>query len=171
MRKALLEELRKFCCLQRALVSAWRALCGNSHDLELLLDFPKNIQFESNGVRWEAVKHGGGVMFCSDGLVVDVPHGVQRPDVFDSDRFFDYLKSKKLLALLEPEDGDGRERLAKLFLEWSKMDLLKVQCDERGCAVSSFVQHEGACLECATTNRLGATFGYGDTCISQCQRR
>lgn len=80
-------------------------------------------------------KHGIGVMFCTDDLIVDVPHGIARPGVFDSDRFFDYLKSRKLLGLIDGESGERRQRLAELFREWSDKGLLERRGDERGHVV------------------------------------
>jgi hypothetical protein len=96
----LLAELHNFCRAQKAPVERWRSHCADSRDLELLFDFPKKSRFEMDGTEWEAVKHGIGVMFCGDGVVVDIPYAVARPHVFDSDRFFDCLKSKNLDELL-----------------------------------------------------------------------
>jgi len=120
-----------------ALLETWRAQCSDSHDIVLLLDFPKRTRFELNGGQWEALKHGSGVMFFADDLVVDVPYAVERPDVFESGRFFDYLKSRKLLNLLGDEDGERRETLTGLLLEWSEKGLLERRSDERGRTVFS----------------------------------
>jgi hypothetical protein len=107
--------------------------------VELLLDFPKRQLLEVEGIQWEAVKHGTGVMFRGDGVMVDVPHGVGRPQLFDSDRFFDYLNSKKLLDLISA-GNDQRERLAQLFLGWCDDGILERQIDELGRGVFSFRQ-------------------------------
>lgn len=141
MSKKLLAELHDFCRSQKALLKRWRSHCGGSRDLELLLDFPKRSRFEMNGTQWEAVKHGIGVMFCGDGVVVDVPHAVARPDVFESDRFFDYLRSKNLNDLVG-ESSDQRERLAEVLREWSDRGLIERQPDERGCAGYCIVRTE-----------------------------
>lgn len=139
MRKELLDELGKFCQLQKTLLEAWRKHCSHSHDLELLLDFPRISQFEAGGKLWEASKHGAGVTFRSDGVVVDVPYGVQCSDVFDSDRFFDYLNSQDLLALLGAEGEKGRELVAVLFHEWWTKGVLERRPDECGHVVFSLV--------------------------------
>lgn len=146
LKQVLLEELRKFCRLQTALVAEWRAQCGDSHDLELLLDFPKRSQFEMDGRRWEAVKHGRGVMFCAEDLVVDVPHGIGCPEVFEPDRFFDYLTSQNLLDFLGEEGADRRERLAQLFLEWSNRGLLERRTDEHGRSAFSLAASSRATM-------------------------
>ena len=137
MRKELLTELQSFCRLQKTLLEKWRGHCSDSRDIELLLDFPKKVQFEMDGRRWDAVKHGTGVMFRGDDLLVDVPREIDRPDLFDSDRFFDYLQSKRLLNLLG-EDGPGRRaKVAELFSEWTKEGVLERRSDERGHPVFS----------------------------------
>jgi len=94
-----------------------------------------------DGTEREAVKHGIGVMFCGDEVVVDIPYAVARPDVFDSDRFFDYLKSKNLDELLG-ESSDRRDKLAALFREWSDRGFIERQPDERGHAVYRIVKIE-----------------------------
>ena len=124
-----------------SLSKRWRSHCADSRDLELLLDFPKKSRFEMDGTQWEAVKHGSGVMFCGDGVVVDIPYAIARPDVFESDRFFDYLRSKSLDDLLG-ESSDRRERLAEFLREWSDRGFIERRPDERGHALYGIVKRE-----------------------------
>ena len=91
----LMELAKEFILLQQLLLAAWREANNSSHDLEMLLDFPKLSFLQVQKDSWAATKHGIGVRFeRGDGLTVDVPFGVDQPLAVDANRLFDFLVSK-----------------------------------------------------------------------------
>lgn len=137
---ALIEELRKFVGLQEALLTAWRAACVGSHDVDLLLDFPRRQSVSVRGIAWEAVRHGAGVQFKKAGVVVDVPRNVGLPSHFDSDRFYDYLASTGQLSIIPGDRLDGRQELASLFLQWTHAGILQSRTDSVGMLLFTFAR-------------------------------
>jgi hypothetical protein len=90
----LLDMASDFVRLQHALLTTWLNANSGSHDLETLLDFPKQCTIGVDSQLWQATRHGLGVRFVGpSSRIVDVPFAVTHRDAFDPGRLFDFVVS------------------------------------------------------------------------------
>lgn len=127
----LLRLAKDFVRFQQSLLTHWINANSSSCDLEMLLDFPKRCNVSVDSKVWQAMRHGLGVRFVSpDGLTIDVPIAVNRPNAFDSGRLFDFVVS------LPPDSYEfiprNRVSFCEVFDRLFHSGLLKRQVDSRG---------------------------------------
>lgn len=114
----ILGHLRSFLALQGQLVRAHRE--GGA-----------STAVTVSGLAFDVRSHGDGLLFLSDKLRVDVPHGLENTEFADPDRMFDYLRSRGLISSATSRQS-ARESIAASFARLAARGALRVRVDEVG---------------------------------------
>jgi hypothetical protein len=83
MHNNLMDMILAFCELQFELLTIFRNSFPLTKDYKWLSDAPKNGEVQLNGASWKFYKHGLGIRFSSQGIVIDVHDNVDEPLYID----------------------------------------------------------------------------------------
>lgn len=80
-------------------------------DWKYLIDLPRRGSVNVNGVLWDYSRHGLGVRFESNGIVVDVHNLLLKKGIVDAHRISEYIRSKYKMKNDSGLYGECEEKL------------------------------------------------------------